>query len=188
MLHKWMQALLVVFGLTTAYSSSATIITGADGLLAPTTDYTLPYRADGVFDFSSIYIGSNITLRFDAGMPNITLLSLGDILITGVIDGTGINNLALESLGQINFTGTFIANGLSSIAGKEIGIGACLSISPYNCGSLNLIVPSTPSLSFNQGELPLGQGIVLLSVPEPGTLWLMTLLLPMLVTLRWQRK
>ena len=137
-MRKWIQALMVVLALTAAFPSTATVISGADGSLAPTTDYTLPFRTDGIFDFSSIDIGANITLRFNAGMPNVTLLSLGDILIAGVIDATGIN-LTLESLGQINLTGTSIANGLAPIAGMEIGIGACLNVSPYNCGSLILV-------------------------------------------------
>ncbi|MBS0311629.1 MAG: hypothetical protein JSR88_09865, partial [Proteobacteria bacterium] len=62
-----------------------TPITGADSPLAPAADYTLPYRADGIFDFSAIDLGAGITLRFDPQTRNVTLLSLGDILIAGVI-------------------------------------------------------------------------------------------------------
>lgn len=191
MLHKWISALLVVFGLAAAYPSSATIITGADGLLAPTTDFTLPYRANGIFDFTSIDIGANTTLRFDARMPNVTLLSLGDILIAGVIDVTGINNLTLESLGQLILTGGISAGGIDLIGGSGLSNAAtsgnvCLSTLPYDCGPL--ILPSRPILSANPVDLKPGAGSISLSVPEPGTLWLMTLLLPMLLALRWQRK
>lgn len=41
---KWVRALMAMLTLTAAYPSAATIITGADGPLAPATDYTLPYE------------------------------------------------------------------------------------------------------------------------------------------------
>src|SRR3569832_1853482 len=76
-----------------------TPITGVDGPLAPAADYTLPYRADGLFDFSAIDLGSGITFRFDPQTQKVRLLSLGDILITGMIDANRIN-LALETPGR----------------------------------------------------------------------------------------
>ena len=120
MLHKWIPALLVVFGLTAAYPSAATVISGADGSLAPTTDYTLPSRANGKFDFTSIEIGAGIALHFDAGMTNAELLSLGDILVGGLIDATGIN-LILETPGQIILTGGIIADSINLIGGSGLG-------------------------------------------------------------------
>lgn len=190
-MHKWIQALMVVFTLTAAFPSDATVISGADGSLAPTTDYTLPFRADGIFDFSSINIGANTTLRFNAGMPNVTLLSLGDILIAGVIDVTGINLLILETSGQLIFTGGISDGGIDLIGGRGLSNAAtsgnvCLSTLPYDCGPL--ILPSEPILSANPVFLQPGAGSISLSVPEPGTLWLMTLLLPMLVVLGRKRK
>lgn len=187
-MHKWIQALMVMLTLTAAYPSAATIITGADGPLAPTTDYTLPYRADGIFDFASIEIGAGITLRFDAGITNATLLSLGGITIAGLIDATRIINLTLETLGQINITGTLVlANGSDLFVGKGKGIdtgttrgSACISVSPYSCGSR--IKPSIPIRAGLVDLLP-EAGSITRSVPEPGTLWLMTLLLPMPVLL-----
>ena len=189
-MHKWIQTLMVVLALIAAFPSAATIISGADGPLAPTTDYTLPYRADGIFDFSSIDIGANITLHFDAGITNATLLSMGDIFIAGVIDATGIN-LILETSGQINLTGTIIAFGSELIAGSGLSNGAtgCISISTFSCApiitvpSLTTIMPP-PLTSVFFPDL----GPIILSVPEPGTLWLMTLLLPMLALLGRKRK
>jgi hypothetical protein len=46
----------------------ATSITGADGPLAPAADYALPYCAAGIFDFSTIDLGTGITLRLDSQM------------------------------------------------------------------------------------------------------------------------
>ncbi|MHB1176593.1 MAG: PEP-CTERM sorting domain-containing protein [Sulfuriferula sp.] len=185
-MHKWIQVLMIVLALTTTYPSAASIITGADGPFAPVTDYTLPYRADGIFDFTSIDIGANITLRFDARMPNITLLSLRDILIAGLIDATGIN-LILETPGQLILTGGITADGIDLIGGRGLSNGAtsgneCLSILPHDCGSL--ILPSMPILSANPVDLQPGAGSISLSVPEPGTLWLMMLILPLLMRLK----
>lgn len=177
---------MIVLALTTAYPSAAPIITGADGPLAPATDYTLPYRANGIFDFTLIEIGAGVTLHFDAGITNATLLSLGDILIAGLINATGIN-LILETPGQLILTGGISADGVDLIGGRGLSNGAtsgnaCLSILPHDCGSL--ILPSMPILSANPVDLQPGVGSISLSVPEPGTLWLMTLLLPLLMRLK----
>jgi hypothetical protein len=170
----------------------ASIITGVDGSLAPVTDYTLPYRADGIFDFSSINIGNGITVRFDTQTHDVTLLSLGDILIAGEIDAPGIN-LTLETLGRLVLTGSITTADSISLASRpgDLGMGTsaasgnlCLSI--VDCGP-----PGSPL-----GRLPLPPGALqewpggditlnapragVFAVPEPSTLWLATLLLPML--------
>ena len=186
MKHKWIQALMVVLALAVAFPSAATIITGADGPLAPVTDSTLPFRAGGIFDFSSIDIGAGITLRFDAGMNDVTLLSLGDILIAGVIDAMGINSLTLETPGNIIFPGSFngliLSSGQGSSSGTTSGVSLCTRT--YGCPSL-LLALGTPDLTPPSIPLPPGAGTITLAVPEPGTLWLM--LLPMLALVRRKR-
>lgn len=86
-MRKWIHALTLMFALSAAFPSAAstigiadangpfaslpaviTLITGADGPLAPAADYALPYRAAGIFDFSAIDLGIGITLRFDSQM------------------------------------------------------------------------------------------------------------------------
>jgi len=192
-MHKWIQILMAVLTLSAALPSSATIITGADGPLAPAADTTLPYRADGIFDFSSIDIGAGITLRFDAGMQNVTLLSLGDILIAGVIDATGVN-LALETRGTLVLTGSIMASSINLATGRggltppdtlqlqpggNLTIGAPRGIPPLIGAPPGgeLIIRSPGDIVLARGPQP-GAGI-LLAVPEPGTAWLMALL-PML--------
>lgn len=188
-MHKRIHALMLVLALNVAFPAAATSITGTDGPLAPATDYTLPYRADGIFDFTSINIGAGITVRVDTQMQNVTLLSQGDILIAGVIDAIG-TTLVLETPGQIILTGTILADSVSLMADNMLLTGnlgggdTCLR----DCGPL---VPSLGGLTLTSGTLQLRQGgdITLLApgarvfaVPEPATPWLVALLLP---TLAW---
>ncbi len=119
-MRPWIQALMLAFALHAAVSASASTITGAEGRLAPSTDYTVAFRADGLYDFSAIDIGSGITVHFDAGTTQATLLSLGDIVIAGILDATGIN-LTLETPGQIYVTGALLAGKLDLITGNVYG-------------------------------------------------------------------
>jgi hypothetical protein len=159
----------------------ASIITGVDGNFAPVTDYTLPYRADGIFDFSAINIGNGTTLRFDTQMQNVTLLSLGDILIAGGIEAPGIN-LTLETLGQIVFTGSISAYGIS-LTGNQITATGIITSGGLCLGRCDPPIPPIRVLLPPDARLPLPPRIDLIrSVPEPSTLWLV-MLLPMLALL-----
>ena len=208
-MRKWIYALTLVLALSAAFPSAAstisisgandpfapplavvTPITGADGPLAPATDYTLPYRADGLFDFSMIDLGAGITLRFDAQMQNVKLLSLGDILIAGMIDASGIN-LALETPGRIIVTGSISADSISlanavSLADRplRIGSGGSISLSSGSRSGFPLIGPAGDiTLHGLGGDLSL----ISFSVPEPATPWLVLTLLPVLIRLGRKR-
>ena len=131
-MRKWIHALTLMLTLSSAPPSGASILsvagsndlpglpipasaptrTGVDGPLAPDADYILPYRADGIFDFSLIDLGADITLRFDPNMQSVKLFSLRNILIAGRIDAPGIN-LALETPEQIFVTGSILAGSIS---------------------------------------------------------------------------
>ena len=76
---KLREAFILLFLLNLSAVASATTITGADGPLDLSSDYVLPYRADSIYDFSLVNIGSGATLQFDSSLSNVTLLSLGDI-------------------------------------------------------------------------------------------------------------
>jgi hypothetical protein len=190
---KWIHALTLMLALSAAFPSAAstisisgandpftpppavvTPITGADGPLAPAADYTLPYRADGIFDFSAIDLGVGITLRFDSQMHNVKLLSLGDILIVGVIDATG-SDLALETPGQVLITGSISANTLSLMANTLSMSGAITITAPPD-----VVLPGS-------GLTPHGPGIISLAVPEPATPWLVVTLLPISILLGRKR-
>lgn len=193
-MRKWIQALSLVPLLAAAFPSMATLMTGTDGALAPTTDYTLTYRADGMFDFTAIDIGSGVTLRFDTQIQNVTLLSLGDIRVAGVIDAMGID-LVLETPGRIAITGSISADSISltgnslSWAGDK-GVGAeaisrdlCLSrVCRPRTSSLDGSLLPTGTLQVRSGaDITIRAPVTrVFTVPEPATPWLVTLLLPML--------
>jgi hypothetical protein len=171
--YKWIHALTLVLALGAACPAAATAMTGTDGLFSPATDVTLPYRAGGLFDFTAIDIGSGVTVRFDTQMQDVTLRSLGDIQIAGAIDAIGIR-LVLETPGQIVLTGSILADSILLVAngmllegnlGISPGTGPCIQ----DCGTLHPL----------PGRLPIPPGAVV-SVPEPATVWLLALLLPLL--------
>jgi len=187
--RKWIHALTLMLALSAAFPSVASTIsiagandpfapppavlapiTGVDGPLAPATDYTLPYRADGLFDFSAIDLGTGITLRFDPQMQRVKLFSLGNIMIAGVIDATGID-LALETPGQVLITGSISADTFSLMANTLSMFGS-------------ITITSLPDLVLPGSGLTLhGPGTISLALPEPATPWLIVALLPMLALL-----
>lgn len=186
-MRNWIQALTLMLALSAAVPSMASTIsitgadgpfalppagvipmTGADGRLAPATDYTLPYRADGLFDFTSIDLGTGITLRFDPQTRNVKLSSLGDILIAGTIDASGIQ-LALETPGRMVITGSISAGSIS------LADTGTLADDPLRIGSGGSIL-----LSSGPGG---GLSPTRFSVPEPATRWLILTLLPILILL-----
>ena len=192
-MHKWIPALALMLALSAAFPAAAstlsvagvndplapppavaTPITGVDGPLAPATDTTLPYRADGIFDFSAIDLGAGITLRFDPQTQNVTLLSLGDILIDGMIDASGIQ-LALETPGKILVSGSILADTLS-LSANTVSLLGSITLTPD--------APYLPSV----GNITIrGPGSITLTVPEPATPWLVVTLLPLLILLGRKR-
>ena len=192
-MRKWIHALTLMLALSAAFPSAAltlsiagandplapppavvTPITGIDGPLAPATAYTLPYRADGLFDFSAIDLGAGITLRLDPLTRNVTLLSLGDILIAGMIDASGIQ-LALETPGKILGSGSILADTLS-LSANTVSLLGSITLTP--------VAPYLPSV----GNITIrGPGSITLTVPEPATPWLIVTLLPLLMLLGRKR-
>lgn len=188
-MRKWIHALTLMLALSAAFPSGAstisiggandpfaplptvvTPITGVDGPLAPTTGYNLPYRANGLFDFSAIDLGTGTTLRFDAQMKNVKLLSLGNILIAGAIDASGIQ-LALETPGQILVSGSILADTLS-LSANTMSLFGSITLTPDA-----LYLPSVGNIAI------WGPGSITLTVPEPATPWLVLTLLPILILL-----
>lgn len=157
--------------------SMAAAITGADGRLAPTTDYTLPYRANGIFDFSEIDLGAGVTLRFDSQMQTVRLLSLGDILIAGRIEAPGIA-LALETPERLFVTGSISAGSISLSTNTllltgELGLDP-VAVGGNTCSRDCRLRPASDTPVFH------APGIVRAAVPEPSTLWLAATLFPLL--------
>lgn len=190
-MRKWIHALTLMLALSAAFPSAAstigiadangpfaslpaviTPITGADGPLAPAADYALPYRAAGIFDFSAIDLGTGITLRFDSQMQRVKLFSVGNIMIAGVIDASGID-LALETPGQVLITGSISADTFSLMANT-------LSMFGTITAPADVMLPGSDLT-------PHGPGTISLALPEPATPWLIVALLPMLALLGRKR-
>lgn len=67
--------------------------TGTDGPFNPTSNVTVPLPASGVFNFTTINIPSNVTVRFTRNAANtpVTLRASGDVTIAGTINLNGTN-------------------------------------------------------------------------------------------------
>lgn len=201
-MRKWIHALTLMLSLSSAPPSGASILsvagsndplgppipasarTGIDGPLAPDADYILPYRADGIFDFSLIDLGTGITLRFDPMTQRAKLFSQGNILIAGRIDAPGIN-LALETMEQLFVTGSILAGSISLRANTAVLAGE-LGIDTATMDGNTCRLDCDPLMP--RQVLPRAGGDILIRggeiersvVPEPATLWLAVALLPLL--------
>jgi hypothetical protein len=96
--------------------------TGADGAFSPTVNTTLTLPADGVFNFTTISIPSNVTVKFARNAANtpVTLLASGNVTIAGTIDISG------GAGGAALFSGTSIGGngGPGGPGGSDGGAGA----------------------------------------------------------------
>jgi hypothetical protein len=65
--------------------------TGADGAFNPTTNTTLTMPDSGVFNFTTVNIPVNVTVKFkkNAGNTPVIILATGDVTIAGAIDVSG---------------------------------------------------------------------------------------------------
>jgi hypothetical protein len=115
------------------------------------------------------------------------LLSLGDILIAGVVDAIGIQ-LALETPGQIVVTGS-ISAGSISLAANAMTLTGNLQIQCLEDCAPTLIPPLLRPRSIDSWQLLQGGDVRIRAstVPEPATLWLIALLLPALALLGRKR-
>jgi len=200
--RKWIHALTLMLALSAAFPSLASTlsIAGANDPFAPPSPI-LPYRADGALHWTTFDLDANSTVRF--GQPqNAGRLQLGDILIVGANDATGIK-LALANPGEIVFT-RLISTGSISLVGNTaslsssgiIGVGATVG---NLCLGLGVCVPQVSQLTdplFSLDTLqvrPSGNlilltpGVISLAVPEPATPWLIVTLLPLLILLGRKR-
>jgi hypothetical protein len=90
-----------------SYSSGSS---GADGAFNPTTDITtIQLPESGVFNYTTVIIPTNVTVRFTRNSRNtpVTILATGNVIINGTIDvsGTSNNNFLGGSGGPGGFDG-----------------------------------------------------------------------------------
>ena len=179
-MRKWIHALTLMLALSAACPALASTISipGADNALAPPT-LARPYRVDGVLDWTTFNLDANSTVRFGQ-QQNAGQLLLGDLLIVGTIDASGIN-LARETPGRIVVAGSILADSLSL---STVLLAGSITLTS---DALHLVSGSgTSSLRGSGGDISLrGSGgnisLISSSVPEPATLWLLLMLLPILM-------
>ena len=81
--------------------------TGADGAFNPTENQTLQLPESGVFNFTTINIPSNVTIRFARNSRNtpVVILATGTVTISGTLDVSGSSGTAV--LGGLGGPGGF---------------------------------------------------------------------------------
>lgn len=74
-----------------AYDSGST---GADGAFAPAASVTLPLPPSGIFNFTSVNIPRDVTVRFQRNAANtpVVILASGDVFIGGTLDVSGTDS------------------------------------------------------------------------------------------------
>ncbi|MCG8552250.1 MAG: PEP-CTERM sorting domain-containing protein [Desulfobacterales bacterium] len=105
--------LIALPGQALAYVSN-----GSDGVFSPESSISLDLPEDGVFNFTSIFIDSDVAITFSPNGTNapIFLLATEDIIIDGSLDisdffnGNG-GNIVISTPGIIKISGSMLANG-----------------------------------------------------------------------------
>jgi hypothetical protein len=84
-------AAMLAAPLAAAYDSGST---GADGAFAPAASVTLPLPPSGIFNFTSVNIPRNVTVRFQRNTANtpVVILASGDVFIGGTLDVSGTDS------------------------------------------------------------------------------------------------
>jgi hypothetical protein len=104
--------------------------TGADGPFAPTSDVTRALPPNGVFNFTTINIPTNVTVRFTRNANNtpVVMLASGNVNISGAIvlngaDGALVNIVGSTTGGGAGGPGGFDGGrGGSSFSGFTTGL------------------------------------------------------------------
>lgn len=83
--------------------------TGADGVFAPSANIVVQLPESGVFNYTTVNIPANVTVRFRKNARNtpVTILATGDVAINGIIDisGSASNGIAGGEGGPGGFRG-----------------------------------------------------------------------------------
>jgi len=96
----------------------AYVSNGSDGAFTPGSSMSLYLPEDGVFNFTSIFIDSDVAITFSPNDTNapIFLLATEDIIINGSLDisdffnGSG-GNIVISTSGTVQISGSISANG-----------------------------------------------------------------------------
>lgn len=108
--------------------SAAWLSDGSDGAFSPTGSVTLDLPEDGIFNYTTINIPSNVTVKFRKNSLDtpVYLLATGNVNISGVIDisagGVSLADLSNPNLGYIR-PATTSASGPGGGTGGLAGLG-----------------------------------------------------------------
>lgn len=164
---------LSVFTLTcNAQGNFVSGSTGADGPFNPTQSQTVPLPESGIFNFTTVNIPSNVTIRFGRNSRNtpVTILATGNVTIAGLIDISGLNggNVLGGAGGPGGFNGGnggFVVSSNVTTPGVNGdgpggggGGGSATSNSAGNAGGGGF---GTPGLAGEYTQTQIGQGFTL---------------------------
>ena len=168
------------------YSSTFPVSDGSDGIFQPTQGVMLDLVPDAVFNFSTITIGSSISVGFNRNSSDVPIyfLATGDILIDGVLNG-GIGPLYIATLGGITLNGDLLGQELT-LSGSRIVLSENATINGttivLSAGNQSDTQPGTSALLPPGSQLRLESpgSIQIASVPVPPSFGLLlTGLIPM---------
>ena len=130
---------------------------GSDGPLDVTVDTTLDLPPDGVFNFTTVNVASNTTLKFNRNVLNtpVFMLATGDIVVDGTIDVSG------ES-------GTSVAGGRGGPGGFDGGIPGLVGAPPSDGQGPGAGVAPAGSASYGTGGRSYGSPLLVPLVGGSG--------------------
>src|SRR2546425_725447 len=98
-------ALTVLIGIAPAFAQTfSSGSTGVDGAFSPTTNpTTLMVPPSGVFNFTTINVPSNVSVKFTRNASNtpVTMLATGNVTIAGIIDVRGGDGGSSRTFGTV---------------------------------------------------------------------------------------
>lgn len=137
-MKKIIHAAIITLALLAATRADATFSsgsTGADGALNPTSNTQLQVPSNGIFNFTTVNIPSNVTVTFIKNAANtpVFMLATGDITINGTINLNGSNGSGLTpGIGGPGAFGGGIAI-TSQVGTSGMGPGGGLPATGGNC-------------------------------------------------------
>ncbi len=131
-------------------ASAAWLSDGSDGAFSPTGSVTLDLPEDGIFNFTTIDIPSNVTVKFNKNSLDtpVYLLATGTVTISGVIDisagGVSLADLSNPNLG-------YIRPATTSASGPGGGTGGLAGLGDSGCATPNACKNATAGTGLSPG-------------------------------------
>ncbi len=158
---------LVVLILLPVQAFPAMSSNGSDGEFNPESDMVLDLPEDGVFNFTSIFIDSDVAITFNPNVANtpVCLLATEDIIINGSINISNFFNgiggdLVISTAGAIQIGGSILANGSPYGGyGGTITIQSGTIISLEDNSHISVVGGEATGAVSNSGSVTLTSGL-----------------------------